>query len=394
MAASHPFNRHRRIDIVVALTLFLDMVMYSIVIPILPAQAKLYGAEEGMVGLLFAMYALTLSIAAPFCGRLADTIGRRIPTIAGLVLLILGTLMYAVAENYWLLFAARALQGMAAAATWSAGLALAADVHPPNERGGVLGALFSVASFGFLIGPLLGAWLYELGGYSFPFYALIAALLLNLFAWLFIIREPRREIQHSPSLRPLMRDRRGFSLLVMVCGGTAMIAMVEPTLPLFVTEVFNATPGEIAWLFAVLSICTTIVNPLAGKLSDRLDRKRIILIGAIGSIVIYPLIALESSLVVSGVVMALFGIAFAMFFAPTLPALTDIADVHNIGYAGAFAAFNVAYAAGTWIGPLIGGYLMQWFSFSWGLNVMALVAALCAVYYVTSARTRTSAQGD
>ena len=94
-------------------------------------------------------------------GLLTDRHGRRGPLLAGLVGFALATLLFATATTFPQLLVARALQGVAAAITWTAGLALLAEVVPALERDRAMGLALSGQAAGMLLGPVVGGWLYQ-----------------------------------------------------------------------------------------------------------------------------------------------------------------------------------------------------------------------------------------
>lgn len=162
-------NKQKAALMVVGLAVFIDMLIYGLVVPILPRYADSLGATQTEIGFLFSSYAIALFIATPVFGLLTDRIGRKTPLLWGLIGLIASTLMFAIAHTFWLLVVARALQGIAAAMTWTAGLALLADLYPSEERGKAMGLALSGQAAGTLLGPTIGGWLYQWGSYQLPF---------------------------------------------------------------------------------------------------------------------------------------------------------------------------------------------------------------------------------
>src|SRR5262245_56194711 len=143
---------------------FVDLVAYSVAVPVLPDMARNLGVSPTTIGLLFASFGLTVVLASVPMGAVSDQLGRRTPTIIGLVGLAVSTAIMAFADRLSWLFAARLVQGAADAITWVAGFALIADLYGPTERGRVMGIVMAGSNFGFMIGPLVGGWLYEAGG--------------------------------------------------------------------------------------------------------------------------------------------------------------------------------------------------------------------------------------
>ena len=139
-------------------------------------------------------------------GAVSDRIGRKLPLVAGMLALAGSTLLFALADSLPRLFAARLVQGAADAVTWVVGFALIADCYGPAERGRVMGFVMSGTSFGFMIGPSIGGWLYEAGGIALPF-LFVAALALVCAVGFAVLRPPSRTRASTarPSIWSVMR---------------------------------------------------------------------------------------------------------------------------------------------------------------------------------------------
>ncbi|KNE68490.1 hypothetical protein AMAG_12666 [Allomyces macrogynus ATCC 38327] len=125
------------IAVLVGFTMFVDMIVYGIVVPVLPtvAQDKLH-MDEAELGFLFGSYALGLILSTLPTAYLSDRYrNRKWPMIIGLAGLGASTLIFAHAETYWALLAARITQGFAGGAPWTVGLSLLADVYPAEQLG-------------------------------------------------------------------------------------------------------------------------------------------------------------------------------------------------------------------------------------------------------------------
>jgi len=159
----------------VTLSTFVDLVAYAVAFPVLPDFAGRLGATPTTIGLLFGAFGLTLLLVSIPMGAVSDRIGRRAPLVAGLLALAGATALFGLARTLPMLFLARLVQGGADAIAWVVGFALIADLYAPEERGRAMGFVMSGTSFGVLIGPSIGGWLYELGGIELPFMAVAAA---------------------------------------------------------------------------------------------------------------------------------------------------------------------------------------------------------------------------
>src|SRR5262245_55209570 len=175
--------RHSRAAVVALVTFatLIDIVAYSVAVPVLPDLSRKLGASATTIGFLFASFGITVLAASVPMGAVSDRLGRKRPMVSGLLALAAATVLFAFSDRLSLLFIARLIQGAADAVTWVVGFALVADLYGPAERGRVMGLIMSGTGFGFMLGPMLGGWLYEMGGMAVPFlgvagFALIGAL--------------------------------------------------------------------------------------------------------------------------------------------------------------------------------------------------------------------------
>ena len=180
--------RNSRITAVAFVTLatFADIVAYSICVPVLPDFARRLGASPAEIGLMFASFGVTLLAISVPMGAISDRTGRKLPLVTGMLTLAGSTMMFATADSLTMLFVARMIQGAADGVTWVVGFALIADCYGPEDRGRVMGYVMSGTSFGIIVGPSIGGWLYQAGGVALPFefVAVIALVCAAGFAFL------------------------------------------------------------------------------------------------------------------------------------------------------------------------------------------------------------------
>jgi len=350
---------------VVAIAVFADMMVYGMVVPILPQYAVSLGASQGQIGMLFASYAVSLLIGAPLFGLLSDRIGRKGPMLWGLLGLCGATLLYMVADSLWLLVTARLLQGMAAAITWTAGLALLADLYPAESRGRVMGLALSGQAAGTLLGPAIGGWLLELGGYYVPFLFAAGIALLDAGLRIVLLRHvpDRRSGPQQGALRGLFQNRTFRLLFAIILLGAAVPAALEPTLPLYLEQTFGISPGAIGLLFMVPTGAYGLVAPFIGGLSAKRSNMAIIRAGLALTALTLPLLVLPQSLAGLIAMLALLGVSIGALMTPTLPELAHCAEQTGThSYGAVYAAYNTAYSAGLMVGPLVAGWLAEWLS--------------------------------
>ena len=150
-----PSNNKAAIGILM-LTIFLDLLGFGVVIPLLPEYARSFGATAGIVGALVAGYSLMQFIFGPILGALSDRIGRR-PVLLGTIAINgVAFIIFGLAGTLAMLFVARLVSGIAAA-NLSVAQASLADMTPPSERAKVFGLIGAAFGMGFVFGPPLGA---------------------------------------------------------------------------------------------------------------------------------------------------------------------------------------------------------------------------------------------
>lgn len=172
----------------VALGLFVDMVVYGVVVPILPAKITGdLGLEATDVGVLFACYSIGLLSITPVIGYLSDKFqNRQMPMLCGLLGLGFSTIMFGFANTYWELILARIAQGVSGGISWTIGLCVVADIYLPQVLGEKMSKAFSANTIGLLVGPPLGGLLYGTVGYVAPFLFCAALAFVDFAVWAWI----------------------------------------------------------------------------------------------------------------------------------------------------------------------------------------------------------------
>lgn len=366
--------------LVVTLAIFTDMLLYGMIVPILPDYAENLGISQTAIGILFGSYAAALLIATPIFGVVSDKFGRRGPMLWGILGLGVATLLFAFANTFWLLLICRVLQGIAAAATWTSGLALLADFYPSKERGKVMGIALSGQAVGTLLGPAFGGWLYQLGGYMLPFFIAAGIALVDGLLRVFLLKEEpnRKEEEPSGALR-LLKNRTLLMIGGAVVIGAAIPSVLEPTFPTHLRNVFNASPGAIGLLFGVPSLAYAFTAPIIGGLSTKIGHPKTITIGLAITAVSLVLVVLPTNLWLQIAALACIGVSMGTVLAPTLPELADIAqESQTQAYGVTFAIYNTAYSAGMMIGPMISGAATDIF----GLQLSYLAIGLIVLVYM------------
>ena len=155
---------------IIFMTVFIDLIGFGIIIPLLPFYAETYGATALTVGLLSTSFSFMQFVFAPFWGRLSDRIGRRPVILIGLFGSFLSYLLFGMAHSLVVLFAARLCAGVAGANIATA-QAYIADVTTPENRAKGMGLVGAAFGLGFIFGPAIGGFLSRYGYQAPSFFA-------------------------------------------------------------------------------------------------------------------------------------------------------------------------------------------------------------------------------
>ena len=222
--------------VIIFLTVFIDLLGFGIIIPLLPFYAESYGASAFTVGLLGTSYSLMQFLFSPVWGRLSDRIGRRPIILIGLAGSCASYMVLALAESLPLIFIARIVGGIAGANIPTA-QAYIADVTTPENRAKGMGLVGAAFGLGFIFGPALGGILSHLGPAA-PMWSASALCGANLVAAFLLLPESRHAnparatLGRWEALRRAMHDRRLVLLLALYFIVTAAFSGFEATFAL------------------------------------------------------------------------------------------------------------------------------------------------------------------
>jgi DHA1 family solute carrier family 18 vesicular amine transporter 1/2 len=390
-----PVPHAGRVQAVLLGAFWLDSLLYTIVVPFLPGRAQQLGASPLVTSALFASYSAGLILTTLPASWLTDRVGARRTLLAGLIALFATTVLFPFAQNLLQLFAARAAQGAAGAVTWTAGLALIAQLYDADARPAILARIFIVTGIGTLIGPPLGGALYAWGGFRAPFLLTGALVLADGIGRIVFLpsRSAVKQVQVEPgATRALLRSGRFVTALIATVAGAAFFSLLEPTMPPLLAGQFGVRPLEIGAIFGAITAVFTIVQPFVAFATRRIGAPLTMVFGlAVGALSLM-LIAVGSTLpeVLLGLIKAAFGVALIMV--PALEVLTQAGAGHasrstdNVSYGAIFGAYNLAYAVGMLTGPLLAGAAITWAGSLDGLALVSILMVLLALVVLRQAR--------
>ncbi len=277
------------------LTVFVDLVGFGIIVPLLPFYAEHFHASPETVTLLMAIYSFMQFFSAPLWGALSDRHGRKPVLLASLLGIGLSYLWLAFADSLWALFAARALAGIMAG-NIAAAQAYIADVTPPEKRAQGMGLIGAAFGLGFILGPAIGGLLGGTDPAAPRFQGPgLAAAGLSFLALIFAV------VALKESLDPAFRTMAGhrplsrFSALAAGLGDpqlrlsvillflvTFVFAGMESTFALWSERAFGWGPAQNGYVFAYTGVLAALIQGgLIRRLAARFGESHLVVQGAV-----------------------------------------------------------------------------------------------------------------
>jgi MFS family permease len=334
--------------VVVAFALFVDYAVYGLVLPLTPLSPAGISSDE-QLSMLAGGYGVGLLLATPFFGIYGDRIGFRWPMVLGAVLLAGATAIFAYAPNFPVMLAGRVLQGFAAAASWTSGLALVGSQYSGDTRVRMMGYVLMGSTGGSVLGPVMGGWLHSIGGYQLPFLAmlaLVAVAAVGLFAA--VPRGTADPESKKPDLLAIMRDRSVIIPALAVVLAASAWSVLEPLVPSHLGRAGISDPALVGAVFTISTIVYGCAAPLVSWIVTRAGTSRTLVIGAIGMAVTLPIVALVRSFGLILLVVCVTNVAYALLLNPTSAALGQAVEARGEHcYSIVYAVYNIAYSLGT-----------------------------------------------
>lgn len=257
MAAPRAASSRTTLSVVIA-TVFVDIVGFGMILPILPGQADRLGSSPAAIGVLVASYSAIQFLLAPFWGRISDRFGRRPVLLVGLAGSGLSYVLFALAGSYQLLLVSRLLDG-ASGATVNVAQAYLADESPASERARAMGKVGAAVGMGFIVGPLLGG-IAASGGAAMVGWIAAAITLANLVVAYRILPESvRRDHGEPPPPVVVNPARLAFPLAVLFLA-TLAFSVMYVVFPLWGERSLGASRSTVGYWFALVGLVTAIVQ--------------------------------------------------------------------------------------------------------------------------------------
>jgi len=412
-------------------TVFVDLVGFGIILPLLPFYADRFGASGTVIGVLVLSYSAAQLLFAPIWGRLSDRFGRRPVLLVGLVGSAVSYLVFAFAGSILALLLSRIMAGVGGANVPVA-QAYIADITPPERRAGGMGLIGAAFGLGFIFGPAIGGLLAPISPAA-PGLAAAALCAGNALVAFFFLpesltrveREARRRQESAGSdpeigietggtdptggadrtdracragragraggdptpaaallpttdLRAVVRNREFSTVLLLTFLFTAAFSTMHPVFPLFASERFGLDERAVGWLFAFLGTVSAIMQGgVVRALAPRIGEDRLVRLAAVPFVAGLLLIPMAPSVPFLLVALALLAVGFGGTL-PSLVSLLSRAAPDELQGSSLGIGQSVGALARI-AGPLAGGLAWDLFGPSGPFLFGALLAGLAAL---------------
>lgn len=338
--------------------MFMVMLGFGIIIPVLPFFAQQIGATPGQLGLLMSVYSIMQFLFAPLWGSLSDRIGRKPVMLIGIAGLALSFILFAFATHLWMLFAIRIMGGMLSAANMPTVNAYVADITSSENRGRGMGMIGMSIGLGFIFGPAIGG-VFSRYSYATPFLvAGIVSVITFLFV-LFVLKESlTAEKRHTRTTK--VSRWAAFTgpltlMFVMQFFVSFSLSGLETTFAYFGAHRAGLNTVNLGYIFMIMGLGGAFVQGgLVGRMIKKRGEGSVIQIGLLVSAIGFALILLTHSFATAAIYLTVFGIGNGVI-RPSVSSLITKRTTSGQGSAGGL--LSSMDSLGRVVGPTVGGFL-------------------------------------
>lgn len=382
-----------RQKIVLLLTVFIDMICFSMIFPVLPYFVKELKLSDIMVGIAAASFALMNFLFSPFWGSMSDRRGRRPVMLLSIAITFVANIILAFTNSLFLLLAARIMAGIGSA-NISVAQAYMADISKPEERTKNLGMIGAVFGLGFIVGPVIGGYLKSFSGEGSVLWVGLGAAIFNIInlvsAWFSLTESnAHMDLDIKRSLNPLEQIIRWLKapvinqLMWIFFLYVTAFSMMQITSGLLWQEKYQLTEKESSYVFALIGIVSALSQGLFIRwFTKRYTEKQLIVSGALlmgFSLALIPVPAKDWFIPFELIVVTLLAFGNALITPPLTSWLSKIAPPQSVGQVmGANQSFASLSRV---IGPTLGGFLYPiWHSVPFFVSGAIMIVPLWLIW--------------
>ena len=347
------------------LIVFIDLLGFSLILPLLPFIAEKYQANEFQIGLLTAVYSFFQFIGSPILGELSDRYGRKKLLIVSQIGTFLGFILLGFANSLPLLFLSRLIDGITGG-NISIAQAYIADITNQKNRARGMGVLGAAFGLGFIIGPVIGGILSQYG-FAVPAFFAAAVSLISILATTFLLQEtvnPKKTVAKIASrvkynffqFMLFSRKTPVFPIIITFLLLNLAFAAIQGNLSLWTIANLNYGPKENSYAFAYIGVLSVITQlKVLPYLLKRFSEQRLLTFGLV--ILATGMFLIPLSFHLSIMLLSLACIALGNgLINPTIQAIAS-ENVAPDQYGKSLGFLQSGGSIGRILGPIIGGEL-------------------------------------
>jgi MFS family permease len=355
--------------------------------PVLPAFAAHLGALPEFIGVIVAASTITGVFFKLPAGALSDVLGRKRMMVLGALFFAAPPFLYPLVANPWALLALRFVHGFATAIFSPVASAYVASLAETG-RGARLGWFSSSNDIGATVGPLIGGFvLYFSASYSVTYLLVGVIGMLTLIVVLWLPDTDRPQEGQATTLTARAAEFREGLAKVVATPPIFMAAGIEAVmylgygaflgfLPIY-AKTTGLNDAEIAIVLGSQLATAVVAKPIGGRLSDRLGRRPVIVIGLLLCAAALPMIFRSEDFVIFVIVAPLLGLGIAAVTPVTNALIADLASARRLG--AAMGVFGTIWDIGEAAGPIIAGFLIAGLGFASTFDTLALVIVAVSI---------------
>ncbi len=381
------------------LIVFVIMLGFGLIAPILPLYARSFGVSYDAASLLISTFAFARLVFDPIAGPVVDRYGERWSAMTGVVFVGASSLLAGLAQSFPLVVLFRGAGGLGSSLFFAALYSYLLKIVPSNRMGRTMSVFYGALNVGIIAGGPIGGVVAQVWGLRSPLFLYAGLCFICGILYLRYMPEPpSRPGESAPGaatsgpvgwratrsqIFALLRNPTFVTVLVLNMSFYWVVAGGYDTLvPLFGREALGMSTVAIGGVFAIAVAAEFIVLYPAGSFSDRLGRKRVLLPALAGLAVLMAAVGWAGSPVALGVLMGLVGLTSGSAASGPAAVRADVAP--GAGSGTAVGLFRFFGDLGFVLGPLVGGVAAAAFGFK---GAFALMAAPVVVALALVART-------
>jgi MFS transporter, DHA1 family, multidrug resistance protein len=387
---------------VVVLIVFVIMVGFGIIAPILPLYARSFGVSYDAASLLISAFALARLVFDPIAGPIVDRRGERLSAMTGVLFVGVSAAAAGLARSFLLVVLFRGIGGLGSSLLFAALYSYLLKVVPSQRMGRTMSVFYGALNVGLIAGGPIGGVVAHVWGLRSPLFIYAGLCLISGILYLrFMPDPPPRTDSEGSELPPAaaigwrvtktqvaahLRDRAFITVIALNMAFFWVVAGGYDTLvPLFGKEALGMSTVGVGGVFAIAVGAEFIVLYPAGSISDRFGRKHVLIPALAALTVMMAAVGWATNPVMLGVLMGVLGLTSGSAASGPAAMLADVAPAEGSGTAvGLFRFFG---DLGFVLGPLVGGVAASAFGFKWAFAAMAAPVVVAMVLVARTPET-------